>query len=781
MTIPMMPDPETPEERRRRALREEMARISGRAQSDATRVSTDPNWRPAPGPLDLLVGIGRSMAENPAETALSFTPGIGDAMSLRDAGVSSRDAVRAVMDGRYGAALGNTAMAGLGLLGAVPLVGVVGDVGKQVVKGARALGPGQSLTRATRSGGAIPNFRSMTPDDALAAAREGQHLRRVGQSDQYVGAPRGVESPKDLRALRENYDALVESGAEGGDWYQRSKLSSVEAAGYNPERQRLFAQEGGLWSSQANPDVNLGFLLRGHNAYELGSPLSQVRTRAQGMRYNAARDAGTDIPLGPKTGEFTNKFDVTSPTSHISTNDIWHFRNMGYRNPDGTPWSAGGTRQMHSFVDAESMLAADRANARALGGRTDWDAASTQAAPWVYAKGKALHEKYPRRFPTLQDGVDEANKTYRDYFPKYGASATFEAIPGAGTGHLEGIVGASPELRAAYSADPRSSWSLLTDEERAWRDLLPDYLRGAGDNRDILYDAAGMYVTPTKSATGYFRPGPDMPLETNPSFVSRPLVELEKAAEGSVVAPRDRATLDAVEALRSYLDAQNAGAWHKILPDGKAGPATSLRVPMNRALTETEVRSLADVVEPRGFGVVDTGQGVSLLNFGDGPQSGSDLLKLVRKGGLGEEIGRALPDATGPLERVRTNSGYVMQDENFRPLMRAENAGTGEATAALERYLTDPAIPDLLDKLDADPRLRQAALARFERDAEYAERIGAATRDDIQRARQIVGERGLKGLFDAARQGVALPILAVGVLGSAAARTNPTPAEGPTG
>lgn len=729
-----------------------------------------------PGPLDLLGGMVMGMAENPVETALSFTPGVGDAMSLRDAGTSTKDAVRAVMDGRYGAAAGNTALAAVNALAAVPIVGVAGDVARQGIKGAaRVLEPGQSLTRAVRGGGAIPNFRAMTPDDAMGAARQGEHLRRVGQSDQYVGAPRGVESPKQLRELRENYDQLVEQGVEGGDWYDRAMRSTVEAAGYNPERQRLFAQEMGLWSAQANPDTNLGFALQGHNAYELGAPLDRVRTGQQARTYRTGRDAGTDIRLGPKTGQYVNKFDPTSPNSHISTNDIWHFRNWGYTAPDGKPWSAGGTPQMHSFVDAESMLAADRANARALGGRTDWDAASTQAAPWVYAKGLDLHRKRPESFPTLQDGIDEAAKTYNDSFPKYGVNATYEAVPGAGTGHLEGIVGASPELRAAYSADPRSSWSFLTDEEKAWRELLPEHLRAA-DNRDVLYDAAGMYTRPTLDATGYFRPSPGAALETNPAFTARPLVGLDKGPSGPMVAARDQRALDAVEALRAYLDAQNAGAWHKMMP-AKVGASTSLSVPMGRQLTEAEMRGLADIAEPRGFGISDTGEGVSLLNLGEGPSSGQELAKML-KGGMADDIQRVLPDA-GSATRARLDSGYVMQDESWNPLLRAENAGSGKATAALERYLTDPAVPGLIDKMDADPRIRQAALARFERDAEYAERLGTATRDDIQRARQIVAERGFKGLFDAARQGVALPILAIGVLGGASAAS--APAEGPTG
>ncbi len=759
-----------------------------RASTDATAVT--------PGAGD---GFDPMLA---GEMALGFTPIVGDAMSLRDAFRSGRDAVQAAGEGRLGATLGNAALTGLNLAGSIPILGAGADAINAARRGARGvgraateaapaadeatrtltemlginiqpLGAGESITRARRGGGAIPNFRTMDPEQAMLAARNGAHLRRVGEGNQYVGAPRGVQSPKQLREIRDNYDRLVEQGLSGGDWYNRAMRSTVEAAGYNPERQRLFAREAGLWSAQATPDVNLGAMLHGHNAYEFGTPALQVRTRAQAARYNAARDAGREIPLGPKTGQYTNKFDPTSPNSHISTNDIWHFRNWQYTDANGKPWSAGGTPQMHSFTDAESLLAADRANAAAFGGRTDWDAASIQAAPWVYAKGVSLHERFPNRYPTVEAGVQEAAKTYLEFMPKYTANATFEAVPGIGTGHLEGLAGAPGDVRAAYSADPRSSWSNLTDQERTFRDQLPEPLRGAADGRDILYDAAGMYVRPTREATGFFRAAPDAPLETNPAFVARPLVSLEAGPSGARVRASDQRALDAVEGLRAYLDAQNAGAWHKVLPEGRVAESSSLRLPMDRQLAEDEVRRLAGVVEPRGFDVVDTGQGVTLLNSSK-QRTGKTLGKELKgprnrpEEGLGAAIKQALPDATG-AERVRVDSGFLMQDGDAGSLLRAENAGSGRATAELRRLLTDPALPALLDNLDRDPRIRQAALDRFARDIEFAERLGTVPRADIQRARQIVATSGLRGLFEALEQGVALPILAVGALGAARA------------
>ena len=64
---------------------------------------------------------------------------------------------------------------------------------------------------------------------------------------------------------------------------------------------------------------------------------------------------------------------------------------------------------------------------------------------------------------------------------------------------------------------------------------------------------------------------PESPLETNAAFVARPLVGFDKTDAGNVVSSAARGQANAIESLRAYLDAQNAGAWHKTFTDGKTG------------------------------------------------------------------------------------------------------------------------------------------------------------------------------------------------------------------
>jgi hypothetical protein len=93
--------------------------------------------------------------------------------------------------------------------------------------------------------------------------------------------------------------------------------------------------------------------------------------------------------------------------------------------------------------------------------------------------------------------------------------------------------------------------------------------------------------------------------------------------------------------------------------------------------------------------------------------------------------------------------------------------------AELERHLTNPRIPAILDKLDASPEIRQKALDRLAMSEEHAARTGDPARKDIQNARRILGdpgpEGGFRGLFRARARGEWLPGLGAVGLGLGAA------------
>lgn len=598
-----------------------------------------------------------------------------------------------------------------------------------------------------------PDLRSMDTKKAIATARSEPHLIQDA-SGQYIGAPRGITTPEQLQAMREQFDRDVALGAEGAGWYTKARQGNVEWAGSDPQRQRLLAQEQALWSAQANPDTNMNFGFQGHNAYEMGTPMEKVRTGQQAETYNTARDLGVEIPLGKKTGVYGQHLDPTSPHATTGTNDIWHARGFGYTNPGGEQFSRALTEQEHRFLDYETMLAVDRANAAKLGGRTDWQAHEIQAAPWVTGKGRGiaeglaanrvkaaeakaakmghnggppLDEMSPEPTPEeLAEGIRRASMTYPDYRNKYTAQATSERIPYVHSGHLSDLVSGDNDLKLGYSMDPRASW---TDE----------------GGRDILYDALGAYQTPTMQATGVYTP-PKGALETNPATVSKPFVGL---TEGDVD-PASRRMLDIAEAIRAYTDAQGAGAWHHTLTNVPAGEQGSIAVRRSSAMPSEDLLRLKELGAQYGLpDVVDTGEGVTLTNFYPGPPSGAETGKAL-KAGLADQIAAITGGA--PM-RTKVVGSYL------KTLEDAGEAGSGIATKRLEDLVSS--YPEsVIDKLDQNAALRARYLSGADLDAEMAAKGYGTARPDIQTARRILGESGLRGLFAARRAGVALPSMA---------------------
>ena len=74
------------------------------------------------------------------------------------------------------------------------------------------------------------NLRELPQDEAIEAATRGVHLKR-DKTGQYIGAPRGVNTPAKLNALRESYDRQLEEAALGADWYNRARQGNIEVTG----------------------------------------------------------------------------------------------------------------------------------------------------------------------------------------------------------------------------------------------------------------------------------------------------------------------------------------------------------------------------------------------------------------------------------------------------------------------------------------------------------------------------------------------------------------------
>jgi len=573
-----------------------------------------------------------------------------------------------------------------------------------------------------------PSLRAMTVDDALSTARTEPHLIQK-EGGGYVGAPHTIKTPADLQAARDRFDASVEGGAGGADWYLRVKKYADELSARDPVAGRQLAEELALFSAQSDPFTNLGFAQQARNAWVRGEPSPRVRTGQQAQRFNAARAAQAEaiekgLPFpnmqeGNKTGIFRQHMDISALMGTTGTNDIWHARAFGFTDPKtGKPWDKALSEANHSWLDYETMLAVDRANAKKLGGRTDWTPAEIQAAPWVSEKAKSLEKRF--KIPP-EEAFSRATSTYPDYAPHYTAEAPGEQKPGGNTGLGYGLL--SPDEWQAMSSrrDPGG--------------LDPTYRHLGMNQREVV------------PATGAWREAEDLPAEFNPVEVARPMIDWRGSAAKREIHPGTRAGLEAVAAQRGLTDMQIGNP--VTMWDTRAGSnaRNSIKIDIGRGVTEDEARALHALGEKYQLGFANTGTGAGLMNFNE-EQKGTAVQKLLKKGGLEAEIKAIVPDAQ--VQRAATPGGknvYV----DYGDRLSKENQGQGLATRMLDETLQraeQAGAPGMVSRMLDDPNEAVKAQQNLQR-LQASGQLGV--RSDYERYLRVLAETRLRGLMQYAR------------------------------
>jgi hypothetical protein len=594
----------------------------------------------------------------------------------------------------------------------------------------------------------------MSVRDAIAEARLQQHLIEAGGTSEskYVGGPRTVQSKQGLNKLRKDFDEYIGADPRGGDWYDRYRSGVSSVTGNDPVRNKWMANQEGQFSAGVDPGSELHFALKENNAAIAGMPVKAARPAQHEahLRAIAAKDPEL-YQLGDKTGEYANLVnpDVvnTRPPGATGVNDFRHARNWGYTEAGGAAQRDALTSAQHGFLDYETALAVDRANKTRLGGRDNWTGEQLQAAPWVRQKALDIQSRNPKL--SYDEAFARANTTIADYFPRHTAYATFEAQPGSVTGHLPGSVGAGATERAAYAADPASTWAT------------------APGGRDAIYSGLGiegtgnyMRVRPSEAMTGYYKT-PEGVVETNPGEVARPLVTFDtpkgKGDPFKTLTAHDRALMDAGEAFRGYVDAQNASAYHKNWTGGALQDMNSMYFPRSGPAAPGELAALQGKASQYGLGdVVDTGSGITSTSFY--PEltaaQGKALTKAEKSGAF---------DEFGPRNRVRTEGGYIDYTEKW-----PAGVGSGEATTHMLQYVNKS--PEIRAAFNNNPYIADRALAKLERDDAWAAKWGAP-REDIQNARRILSEGpgGIDRLEAALKKGaISLPVFGAILAGGTA-------------
>jgi|GEM_PF-1622252 len=548
----------------------------------------------------------------------------------------------------------------------------------------------------------------------ITKARHGGTVR----AGQYVGAPRGVDTPQAVSAMVKNYLNAMLEGVQGRAWYREVSDDLLSRSAGDTKVADQMADNLAVLSPANSVGGNANMSRNAHVQAMTGDPITAARFKNEQIPkleqvYNEMRNY-----IGLKRDPFSRQMSVAWAPERVGrgVNDMHEARVMGY------PENQTVSEANHAFMDRIRAAAIRIANERKLGGFDDWDTGSSQAAAWVGSKIR-------------QGQIDpgDAGKSFATYFPRFEGSATYESTPGAATGHLPGLLDATPEARRAF------------DDQARWDTEF---------GNDALYAAQGLMPGPTTRTVGRYKD------ELNPVNVARPLAGTQMAdtqlAEGS------RRAMNATESFRSFFDAQEMGAWNTgRLLKGSQDKSTGLVLDIPSGLDQATMKTVADALEPKGYWLAnDKDGGIVVLGRNPAGDPSSEPNTLMGKAMVAEV--RAALKAAGvdikgnltahPVEKGSIYYGSAWQDRG------------GEVT----RQMLDAVAqsPTTMAAFEKDARIPLLLFAKNERDAAWAVNYGV-TRPDILKAREIFakarpGER-FQALADAAKRGI-VPAFLVGAL-----------------
>jgi len=686
------------------------------------------------------------LADIGIDVAAGFAPGVGTALALRDFERARRD------DDKLGMFLAS--LSGVPIVGGVPRT-IMMAAKKGGKKGKKAIGT------------IFDEVKDY--DEAKRMALRGEHLKRTSEG-KYVGAPADVDSPQKLARNRANALRKVEEGAFNANWYDRARDAAIEVGGGDPAMSSMFARGGAAYSPQATPEVEIGALLRQHNAKVLRGEDAVPRTGAQSR--NVARaytdDAGggynidpSVVRLGKKTGPYADAKDPTIPSESLykTANDIWHGRVMGY----GDDFSRGFTPQEHGFLTGENLVLAEAAQRKLVGRDVlpegyQFTPRSAQAATWGgqrlakykndydKAVAKALRAgKRPPKAQSEEELIERARYGIDSAVPRYMANDTFEFVTGENTGHLAGLNRADEATRTAYT------------------DAMGEaYLRTpTGAMRDPIYDSFQMYqreALPTRGT--YINSAGE--LETNPGFTARPLVSLRPSDLGTTASgkprrggaemvPEDTRAIRYAAALRGLTTGQEATGFNKFTPVSSSMKGFEKTGARYTASNADDLETARRAFEDQGLDVIQVGDGLHVVQFP--PEVGPPTPGTV----IQKRVKTASKNLPGETVVGRAETGLEV-------IPWTSQQGTGETTrAVLERLVNNPdyAVKDAAKRIDAG-RFRKTMKPMNEIDRALATEKNMPIREDLIKLREMLSEVGLEGVIDYVKKtgGVALPAIA---------------------
>jgi hypothetical protein len=402
--------------------------------------------------------------------------------------------------------------------------------------------------KAGRGMVAIP-WESMSLPEATEFAQNGKHLLR-DKTGQYIGAPRGIDTPEKLQAMRAMVDEAVRQGGFNQDWYKRAGPALELVAGGSEQKTDLLARILAITSAGTKQQSNAQMAISAWNRGALEGA-EGVRLHPEGFRHGAQQaeavaaameNPSSRLGLGNKTGQYYEQLLTALRGSETprTVNDMQVGRVYGYQNvgkKTGEPFERGFSQAEHSFLTGEQILA---------GARNGMTPQGAQASEWAAMKlraGDPMREAYASPAETLKGG-------------KWTANETTEATPGA-PGHLEGL-SRREDLKMQHARDPRSGFV----NEKGY---------------DLFHEANGLLQFPATQRTSKWTNPISAEVERNLATDLHPLLAKKPGQPDRVkglfpVGDPEAQFMSQTNAWRSTLQGQQQGAWN--MPGDVVDPKT---------------------------------------------------------------------------------------------------------------------------------------------------------------------------------------------------------------
>ena len=524
-------------------------------------------------------------------------------------------------------------------------------------------GPNGAANRAASSEGTVyapqkvgllPDWATeqhYTPPDAraLKTAEVSRAKRRAGTTGQYVGAPKGIDSPQKYSALVDSYarrvERAIDAGLEPGWFYGKGRQAIADVA-TTPRAADAFAKTNAVTSSEAPVASNVGWAIKAHEQAAAGVPINS------GKYPNTMRDLltrvvkGTDEHLGHKRDRYGNGLNPNGDPNGLAPNDRWEIRSFGYDKDTAGP-------AQHDFMDEVRQKALERVNKRRGLNLTPLEA---QELNWAVQRADDMGISVQ----------DSARDVVHGAMDKFAFQHSWESTPGESSAHL-------PQLRAGNQADWRAHHanvkSLLVDENGKDR-LLSAF---GGELQPRAFDGPGVFK-------GQVAPGTQ----------SRSLVyqTVDKGMD-----PSSRARVQATEATRSLLLGQDAYGGHSLLPAKSLKQVDTLSVDLGHTLRDDQALPLLDRLREL-YGdttvVVPTENGFNLLNLS------------------GENFGKRTKNLVQDLLGVADVKGVVGGRRAESSIYNELPWDSGQATQHVLEQIDNPAAPALAQHADS-PAMRELA------------------------------------------------------------------------